>query len=269
MYATDFKFDGELASAHNLIICSFNGSGGTRSVRNGADVKLTTSKSPSSNVWHHVNAQYDEVLTCVIQVMKFSCGNEENRYFTVQEQETINRWLNRLDSYYPFQIVQNGYENIFFNVQINVNKLELGGQVIGFELTVTTDKPYGYFETQNINFHLEANGEYNFFDQSDEVGNFDVLMKVTCLDNGTLTVSNSLTGQSFTVDGCMTNEIISIDTENRKLSSSIRTNAELLKSFNFKWMTVGNTRTDRKNVISSTLPVDIEIVYNPICKIGL
>lgn len=268
MYATDFKFDGELASSHNLIICSFNGSGDTQSIRNGADVKLTTSKSPSSNVWHHVNAQYDEVLSTTIQVMKLDCKNKE-RHFTVQEQETINRWLNRLDGYYPFQIIQDGYENIYFNAQINVNKIEIGGHVVGFELNIITDKPYGYFETQKINFQLSENEKFNFFDKSDEVGNFDILMKVTCLSSGSLTVTNALTRQSFTIDGCVVDEIINIDTENRKLSSSVRTNAELLKSFNFKWMTIGNTRTDRKNIISSTLPVDIEIIYNPICKIGL
>ena len=269
MYATDFQFDGQLASSYGLIICSFDGGGGVESVRNGADVNLTTSRVPNSKVWNHVNAQYNEVLTVTFQVAKLMCDdNVQDPYFSVQEQRAINRWLNRLDNYYPFQIIQDGFGNIYFNAQINVNKIEFGGRVIGFELTVTTDKAYGYFEKQTLKFPLDKNGTYSFVDLSDDIGTVDIVMKITCAEAGDLTLTNSLTQQTMFVDDCSAGEVITIDTEKRKITSSIRTNAEMLKNFDFTWLNIGNTKDDKTNSITSTLPVGIELVYYPVCKIS-
>ena len=50
MYATDFKFDGELASSYGLIIRSFNGAGDVQSIRNGADAAKRL-RSMSNKDW--------------------------------------------------------------------------------------------------------------------------------------------------------------------------------------------------------------------------
>lgn len=270
MYATDFQFDNEMASSHGLMVCTFGSAGDIETISNGAEITLTTSRTPGKNVWHHVNAQYNEVLTMTFQVAKRQCGmeNYQSPYFTVQEQQAVNRWLNRLDNYYPFRIVQEGFDNIYFNVQINVKKIEIGGKVAGFELTVTSDKPYGYFEKQHTSFQLASNGSYGFLDMSDDVGKEDTEMKITCLANGTLRLTNALTEQTMQITGCIANEVIIINTACQKISSNIRTSATLLKQFNFVWLNVGNTRTNRLNKISSTLPIKMELIYQPVCKIS-
>lgn len=270
MYATDFQFDNEMASSHGLMVCTFGSAGDIETISNGADITLTTTRVPGSNVWHHVNAQYQEVLTTTFQIAKKQCGMEiyQSPYFTVQEQEAVNRWLNRIDNYYPFRIVQEGFENIYFNVQINVKKIEIGGKVAGFEVIVTSDKPYGYFEKQKMNFQLTSSKKYSFLDMSDDIGTEDTEIEVTCVADGDLQISNSLTGQTMIIKGCTAKEVINIDTSRRKITSSIRTNAALLKDFNFVWLTVGNTRNDRLNTITSSLPVTMCLVYNPVCKVS-
>ena len=117
MYATDFQFDGELLSSYGLMICSFNGSGSTESIKNGADITLTTVKVPGSNTWNHVCGRYDEALTATFQIAKLS-GHSQTPYFDAVEQRAINRWLNRADKFYPFCIIQDGFENIYFNASI-------------------------------------------------------------------------------------------------------------------------------------------------------
>lgn len=267
MYATDFQFDKELASSYGVMICTFDGTGGTASFRNGADVTLTTVRAPGSNTWNHVYSQYSEVLSATFQISKIPCKNKD-LYFDAIEQRAINRWLNRLDKFYPFRIIQDGYDNIYFNAQINVNKIELNGRVIGFELTITTDKPYGYFEEQELLFDIAADGSYSFVNISDDIGRNDTRLKITCLADGSLTINNSATTETLTLLNCSNNEVIEFDTQNKKITSNMRTNADLLKAFNFKWLYISNTMESRRNTLTFSLPARVELHYHPVCKIS-
>lgn len=270
MYATDFQFDGELASSYGLMICSFDNSNGIETIRNGADISLTTTRSPGSNVWNHVYGKYDEVLTTTFQIIKNTCDNDSNRYFDTIEQRAINRWLNRLDKFYPFQIVQDGFEDIYFNAQINVNKIEICGNVVGFELTVTTDKPYGYFKEQELNFSVSGGGSYSFVNISDDIGRIPAKIKVTCLTSGDLTIANDITNTTLSLKNCTNGEIIEVDTKKKKITSSMegRNLAELFKDFNFKWFYISNTMETRKNTLTFSIPCNVQITYDPICKIS-
>lgn len=252
------------------MICTIDTNNDLQTIKNGADVQLITSKVPNSNIWSHVNAQYSEVLSTTFQVAKLhDCSNNTyDSYFTKQEQQAINRWLNRLDNYYPFRIVQDGFNNVYYNAQINVNKIELLGKVIGFELTITTDKPYGYFEQQNLNFLVSPQIPYSFLSLSDDVGFDDITLTITCLDNGELTISNTMSNQSMIIKNCKKNEVITIDTRLRKVTSSIRTKADILEDFNFVWLKIGNTRKNRLNQISSNMQCKISLSYYPTCKLS-
>lgn len=269
MYATDFQFDGELLSSYGLMICSFNGSGSTESVKNGADITLTTVKVPGSNTWNHVCGQYDEALTATFQIAKRT-NLSQNPYFDAVEQRAINRFLNRADKFYPFCIIQDGFENIYFNVQINVNKIEFNGRVAGFELTVTTDKPYGYFKEQILTFQVPQNGSYSFVNLSDDIGRIPVSAAIKVLSSGTLDITNSQTGTTFSLQNCVENEVISFNSETKQITSNLpaRTTAELLKNFNFQWLYISNTRDARKNTLTFSLPCEAAITYHPICKIS-
>lgn len=273
MYATDFQFDGKLASSFGLIICTFDNAGDITTMRNGADVNLVTSRIPSSNIWNHVSAQYSEVLSVTFQVAKKpACdGSDQNPYFAPHEQRAINRWLNRLDNYYPFRIIQDGYEKIYFNAQINVKKIETGGKVAGFELTVTTDRPFGYYERQELVFPIEpAVGvyTYSFIDMSDDIGTEDAIIEIKCMESGELCIMNDLMQKTMLIKNCVEGEVITIDTLLRKIKSNKRDTSQLLKDFNFVWLTVGNTPDSKTNNISSNLAVDMKISYCPVCKIS-
>lgn len=267
MYATDFQFDGELLSSYGLMICSFNGPGGMESMRNGADIALTTVKVPGSNTWNHICGNYEEVLTTTFQIAK---SDSQNPFFDAVEQRAVNRFLNRPDKFYPFRIVQDGFEDIYFNAQINVNKIEFGGRVAGFELTVTTDKPYGYFKEQSLTFQVPQNGSYSFVNLSDDIGRIPVSAIVKVLGSGTLDIANSQTGTTFSLQNCTENEILSIDSKTKQITSNLpaRTAAELLKNFNFKWLFISNTINARKNTLTFSLPCEVTLTYNPICKIS-
>lgn len=173
MFAKDFQFNGELASSYGLFICDINvNSNDINIVNNAAKITPVLVRSAGSDVWQYVKGNYDEALSATIKVIKNPC-NDDNQYFSVYEQREINRWLNKRDKFYPFKIIKDGYENINFNVQINVSKIEIYDKVIGFELEIITDKPYAYLDEHTELIDTTQSRNFILGNESDEDGEID------------------------------------------------------------------------------------------------
>lgn len=269
MYAKDFLFAGELASSHGLMICSFDGNNDNSDIANGADIEFTTVKASTDDVHRHINGAYGEVLSTTFSIAKMNCRNTSDIYFSVAEQRDINRWLNRKDGFYPFKLVQTDYDTITFNVRINVKKKEINGMVAGFILEITSDKPYAYYKEQKITFTANSNNYQRMvFDVSDDVGRTDIVMKVTTSSACNLSITNLTMNETLTIKNCSAGETITIDTQNQRILSTVRTTPELLKNFNFVWLNICNTRTDKRNMLKFSHPCSVELTYNPACKIS-
>lgn len=267
MWAEDFQFDNQLASSYGLMICSFDSSNGTETIRNGADIELTTTKTPGTNEWRYINSRYSEVLTAAFQIAKKECDINTDKYFSIAEQRLINRWLNRRDGFHDFRIIKEGYENIYFEAQANVNKIELSGKVIGFEVTITTNRPYGMFLEQIHNFSVEENGSYSFVDISDEIGHNYPYITIKVLKDGNLNIKNSICEDVTTIQNCTKGEEITIDNNNRILSSSAR-GISVMDDFNFKWLKIENNLNTKFNTFTFSLPCEVTLTYKPVCKIS-
>lgn len=267
MWAEDFEFDNRLASSYGLIICSFNGSDGVETVRNGADIEMVTLKTPGTNEWRYIGSQYNEVLSTTFQITKKTCNRNDNEYFTVEEQRLINRWLNRRDGFHEFRIIKEGYENIYFEAQANVDKIEFSGKVVGFEITVTTNRPYGLLSEQIHKFMTSDNNSYNIIDISDEIGYIYPHTTIKILEDGNLTIKNSVNDEAIIVQNCRKDEIITMDNKNRLLTSSLR-GVSVMDNFNFKWLKIENNLEKRMNTLTFSLPCEVVLRYKPVCKIS-
>lgn len=286
MFATDFEFAGELASSYGLVICKFDGSTGVETLSNGADIALTTVRVPGSNIWNHVYSQYAEVLSTTFSVGKNPCYDDGDPYFSVEQQRMINRWLNRLDKYYPFRIVQDGYEHIYFNAQINAKKVEIGGKVVGFELSVVTNAPYGFYGEQvyNMFFDKGINTLHTIVDQSDDIGMCDTIFEITFKTPSKESSFNidlidydgtPLRNETMWLKNCYENETITINSRTKKITSSNpdRDMAKFLAdaNFSFTWLHIYNNQKSRNNVIkySGDSACEVKVRYTPVAKIGL
>lgn len=265
MWCNDFEFDGELASSHNLILCSFDGGGTIETSPNGADISFHTIKTPGDNEWKYICSQYDEVLSSTFQVMKKSCKGQNNKNFSVSEQRAVNRWLSRNDGFHKLKLIKDGYENIYFEAQLKVKKIELGCNVVGFEISVTTNKPYANFEEKEFSF---TGTTYSFEDISDEIGYQYPYMEIEVESDGNLEISNSQSKYSFVINNCTNGEKITIDNKNHIISSSLR-NVDVINDFNFKWFKIENKKNNKMNTLTLSLPCSVHIKYTPICKVGL
>lgn len=270
MFATDFIFNGELASDYNLVICSINGND-IETSPNGASITPVQVKSAASDVWQYIRGNYDEALSATIQVIKKSCDDSyDNAFFSVYEQREINRWLNKRDGFHEFKLIKEGFDGIVFNAQINVNKVELMGKVIGFELNIITDKPYAYFDevTEYINSSASSDKHFILFNNGDEDGEIDTIVKVTCLNAGTLRIYNEATQKSLILSDCEYDETVYFDSKKREVKSNRRTAGQLLDKFNFGWIKLKRENGDGTNVLTINMDANIEVKYSPIAKIS-
>ena len=133
-----------LRKGNNFIIFNF-GDKGIENISGGSDISFNKVMREQGKIYGLSGTQYGECLECSFQICKNPCiyndygiDNEEYR--------EIMRWLNRREflPFKPFNGETGGNEEIWFNGSFNINKLIMNGKTYGLELTLVTDKPFGY-----------------------------------------------------------------------------------------------------------------------------
>lgn len=302
MLVTDFEFAGQKASSWGLMPCMFDSSD-TATVSNGSKLTFSTANPANSDTWYFVGSKYPEVLTGTLQIMKKNCsGKYDDQFFTLDEIRAISRWLNRKDGYHRLVLTiedMPGYEDIWFNAYINVSVIEQVGKVVGLELEITTDKPYGYFAERvaHIELSQDTNMSGTVYDISDEIGisypKFIFTVQPISMEHGVFDFNlvhswydenHTLVSKVTTIffddmspwhwHGDYGNYSFVIDSKNRMLytNDDIQTPIDP-KYFNFEWPTLVNTAADNMNTFTLTGNLmnywDVDIISTPVAKVGL
>ena len=267
MKAFDFEYNGKFLSDYGFTICNF-GNKGLETISNGSKISFNT--TPMFNGSKHLltHSQYDECLEANFSICKDSCktlsGDVEP--ISLEEQSFIMRWLNR-KSFKKFKLLQDGYEDTYFNGSFNIDKYVLDGNVYGFELTFTSDRPYAIYDSIIYNFTISTeNGNYVINDISDEIGHIYAKMKIKCLSSGNLIINNSIENRDTVIKNCTQNEIITLD---YPIIESTLISHKLQNDFNFNFVRIANTYENTLNKLTFSLPCEVQLSYNPIKKVGV
>ncbi len=140
MYATDFLFDRQRASDFGCMICSFDG--GLQPV-SGGEIECNAIKTPGTDTFTFYGSQFNSALTWTFSICKNPCKNKDI-HFSQYEESMIMKWLAKTDGYRWLQFNQEGYEDIFYKVNINALPHQVAGRTIGFDLTATSNCAYGF-----------------------------------------------------------------------------------------------------------------------------
>lgn len=140
MYATDFLFDNQCASDLGLIICSFDKEFETAS---GGEIEYNVVKTPNRDRFTFYGSQFNSVIEWKFSICKNPCRND-TLYFNQYEESMIVKWLLKTDGYKPLQFLEEGYEDIIYNVYFNISPNQIEGKTVGFNLTATSDCAYGF-----------------------------------------------------------------------------------------------------------------------------
>ena len=278
MYCIDFEYDGQRLSDYGCVVCHISSSPDLNTVNIGSQITFNTINLPLQNKFKAMSAQYQEAYTTTFEIGKFNCNTENDCVLTQEEVSSLMRWLNR-KRYCKFKMIYENDEfgNIYYIGSFNVQMITYCGDVIGLELTLQTNAPFGYYESIDCKMNFITGGDtekISVFDISDEIGSiYPHNVKIKCLDSGDLIIHNSQDGKRSTViNNCVEGEILMLDGENKIITSS-ENHVRLYNDFNYNFIKISNksenTINDIQNEFTVSLPCEISFSYSPICKMGI
>lgn len=275
MYLIDFIYDDIRLSDLDCMV-GYAVTSPSDSVEMGSVINLNTVINHGSYISEIVNADYPEMYTCTFDIFKNPCHGT-NDYFTDTEITWFMRWLNRKEylKFIPIYDDDHSFYKIFLmGTFTTVTAIHIGGEVIGFTLTFTTNSPFSYLDYEPNKFTIDKeNDSFIIFDESEELGSiYPKSFTIKVKTSGDLKISNSMdTSDRYTlVKNCVAGEVLTFDCIHKVITSSIGVaHKELYNDFNYVYPRLMNTLKTRENVITVSLPSDIVIEYNPIRKVGV
>lgn len=272
MHLVDFEYNGETLSEHGLTICTFDSYDDSIDVGN--NITINSVKAPNSEKHISIATSYEDNLSVEFQVCSISCetGEVSELAITDEQLNELMRWLNRR-GYYKFVPIYDdeSFQDVYYNGTFNVKPIKIGNSIVGLNLTLQTNAPYGFVEAPGKSFTFGDNDrEFVFFDTSDEIGCQYCDVTIKCLEAGNLIISNSLdTANDVIVYNCTEGETIVLKGESKIIETSSESHKTIHNDFNYRYLRIKNTYEDNKNVFTSTLKCEVSIEYSPIRKVGI
>jgi len=250
MYADVFEFNGIKSSDLGYYIVCFDGFSDDGAGMAGNEVTFTTSKPADSYQWNFHGSKYGSPLTASFQIGKFNCGTDKDRNYELSQQDCafLLRWLVRTDGYKFLRFFQGGYEGYektFFHAQNKLQWIRYGGTIVGAQIDVTCDAPFGYSDVQAFEISCNDGGSFTIYNDSDKTGAlyFDEIDILMTSDAQNLQIKNNLdavyspTVQYTTlIANCKNGEHITI--ANHMIATnkdSVHTRENINNDFNFKY----------------------------------
>lgn len=276
MTATEFEYDGIKSSVFGLYICRFDGiEQGAAPI--GSEITVNTVKSPGGNTFIRTGSVYETPLTFTFQVVKYD-NNGESQQIEARELAKIMQWLVRSDCNHYLRFEQSGWDNVFYNCSLKVQKYVIAGQICGLEIEATCDAPWGYSELKHYHFKLGSNEQNPFYlyNYSDENGGlFPDLVKIRVLNDCDLSIKNTFLIKNdknnkkvitTTIKNCKNGEEIIFDKHRNIKSSNPHAEYGLANDFNFQFLQLFCDFYNAKNTITANKSCEISIDYRAIRK---
>lgn len=264
MYATDFIYDGEYLSDYHFVICSIDGSDSVKEISAGSEITFNQIPMRAGNKHTLISTKYNTCFATTFDICK------DPDYFDdieIKEFEhyKIIRWLNRKE-FKKFNFRTNYTRRCNYNASFNITNIYIADKLVGFRLSMITDRPYGFGDEINISFETAGNYNYIIKNESDEIGYLYPTLNITPKINGDVIITNLTYNENnpMIIKNCTAGENIIIDCENQIITST--KNDHICDDFNFRFFALGSSYKNFDNEISVSLPCKITITYEPIIK---
>lgn len=266
MYACDFEYDGHYLSDFGMVVCDFDGSNGMNVSGAGSVITFNTVPRKKGERNSLTSTQYDECITATFSIGKDPCEFDD-QHITNDEYRDLMRWLNRKE-FLPFRAVEEGddADTCYFDASFNISKIKINERLYGLELTMITDKPFGYGMEQIVRWRITSSStKYLLSDVSDEIGYIYPNVKIRCNKDGDLKLTNIEAGSITQIKNVSFDEVITIDGDALQIETSLNGH-KIYDDFNYEFPKIVNSYNDRSNHFTASLPCNIEIRYRPIIK---
>lgn len=259
----DFVYDGRSLSSQGYIICGFSDDDDidtidTDSQRSFSNISLFNGKrQPFTSV------TYNDPLAFTYQCCKNPCDDDDLQ-IPIADMQEIKRWLSPPTPRKLELPDDERYAGFYMEGIWNVSEVWGAGKCIGFQISFNSNRPYALKNLVTQKGSVSANGSFVITDTSDDQGFVYPTLMVTCKSAGTLTLHNSYDGRDTIVKNCAAKQIICFTPELQISSSNKRNFSD---DFNWKFLRIGNTLSNRKNTITSSIAIDYVFSYSPVAKV--
>lgn len=250
-----------------------------------SNMTFTTIKGARTDASQSVGYTYEEPYSTTFTIMKNPCSYDaDEQQLTRDDISEMVRWLSKKEYKWFRFIDDKDNDEIWYKVQIKINKVTAGDYCYGLQLVVTANAPYGY--TREITRSATNIGDGDIVEvpvNTDEYGEFypDVtlvingssagsknisLRNVTAYDEGaensaTTTILNCINGEELDFYG---NGIMQFETTNPL--------HDLEKDYDYRFPVLVSAPGILNNVIEFDIPNDvtcsITYKYRGIRKVG-
>lgn len=269
----DFEYAGERLSDFGLIIASVDGSSGSDTLEWANQLEPETIRNKNSGKSYTTSISYSDNYTVTFQTIKYSCNSGNIQYISDTEWRYLERWLNRKDNL-RFTPISNNEEfsGYHFYGNFNISPVKAGGEIVGVELTFTSNAPYGFGDIVSIDVDSTS---FEVYSTSDELGVLPLKMTVKPSKAGNLTIVNSLMKTydskkaTTIIKNCLANETISLDSEHLIISSSNSNHSKLYNDFNYVYPQLYTDYVDHVNKFTFSMQCEVHMEFEPIRKVGV
>ncbi len=275
MIAAEFEYNGIKSSVYGLYLCSFDGPRtGTYSLGN--DVTIHTIQPPGKKQLIRSGSTWENPLTFQFQVAKYDYKHGVQE-ITSRELAHIMRWLIRSDNYHYLRFTQTGWDNIFYNCFLKLQKHEIAGKIYGLDIEATCDAPWGWSERKEYIFDTTLAGKksFNLYNYSDEDGALlpDLVeIQILSKEKSDLIITNQFNipakerqlENKLIVNNCLPGEILSMD-KHKNIVSSLP-HEQLYNDFNHDFLHLYRDFSGNENQISVSVDCRIRILWREVRK---
>ena len=264
MQAKDFEYAGEYLKDWGYIILDYNNKSGFETIESDSKLSFNTVSLLNGKHFSLTYAYYEDRTELKFCICKSFCPSKKPSFINEYECREIKRWLNR-PTFHKFKLIQPNWQDIYMEGSFNINEVELNGKTYFLELHFISNHPFALHEPIKHKCTLQSSSDsYSFLDISDEIGHIYPNLKIKCLQAGNLILRNSNESREMIVNNCKKNEILTVTPELIISSSDIT--HPIQNDFNYNFFRIANQYGNRKNTLSSSIPVELEFTYSPYVK---
>lgn len=262
----DFVFDGQSLSDHGYMICSFDSLDIEKVPVSSAT--FNTIKAPKSNKHKKTSINYGDNLTTTLSICKKDCSGDDT-YMTADDISEITRWLCRRE-YKKFHKIlddkdMSHFNEMYYEVQIVANKIVWHDEVLGMELTINNNSPYGY---QDLPIKKTNCTSFSVPVYSDEEGWIYPYVSIKTRASGNLILTNTTTREVTRINNCAANEVITFNQLVMQVTSNT-SDHDLASNFNYNFPRLLNEYGNYINNYTTNISCDIEVRYQGLRKVGI
>jgi len=159
-------------------------------------------------------------------------------YLSEKECRNVFRTMTGIHGYQWLKVINDDDEDdIWFRAKINdVNVKRVNGKVAGIILMMECDSCFGWSSETNIELSFTANTPIRIHSNTDDLHNYICpVVTIKARTSGNLIITNITDNWITEIKNVRANEVITIDSKNEIISSSISHDL-LLNDFNLNWM---------------------------------